>query len=1029
MVNSDRLWWVQHGTSQETAQTSAACVWPCETKKQCASPGGVVSEAGNGMFTESMSEANRVWSSSNCVNDPSANDIFRLPDQDFSCAGLQEGSFQSSKYCNVFHRCTNGQRKDFQCAKATNSPYDLWWNEATSQCDWPCKITCQKPIYGTQKSAQDIQSEDRSLNEEECRGFQGPVVNPITPPMIIVSRPIPKPYPDDPYTCPGSGLFISPRICNVYYECRGAGQAPVNAFYCDNGFFDNVSKTCRATSQIQCPYNPITMYPIVPLLEPNAPEDVSCATFGYYIIHSNRFCNLYYVCDGKTAQPQTFRCYDRQNLEDAVYNRETKRCESRSGTSCQGEILPLRQRFQSSPVDHTRLAELQPLSCRADQQYLAEHDRYCNLYHSCILGRYQMYACVSIGGFNRTSYFYYTNGDCAAPNNAQCGPNKSVFAYERLFPGDSYPQQQNFNGGKDQHNYFLPVISPSMAYTGQTNFGFVTLKNLLEPLLECESTNNYFIPHKKFCNLFYECNSGKLRINICLDQSTNLFAGIFDKTLGRCKPFNSVECPSNAIYNPTEAAQIKSQNISNEQNTKSNQYQYDNSNNLSFNTDSKFSCAGRQSGYYESEWCNVFFRCLNGKRIDTKCGPGQKNGELITYDLWWEHQNSTYDLYRPKTFFGSDEEAKCEWPCKVKCNKPIWTQNGLKQSSDAIATQDAEKHPGCTIQNTISFNTFNGVPLSVSNNNNNVYKSYETENSNPSGFFCENDGTFRDPLFCNIYHICINKQRRTFHCKQHETDGTGKAVSIYSVEKNSCVSRDEGIQSCTGLVYDPNYMNLPAYKDLPAIPRTCDRLGVQRAADSDSVYCDLFYWCEKINAEPLYFQCNAAVFGKGVAFFNQEIKQCDSSVNVNCPYPNKLYSNILTNQMSQNQGNIINSPSIINGLGQPSPYVMQIVAGLLDPAPGYLSLPSNQFQTSFNCQGNAPGYYPNPEYCDLFHYCYANGQFKTYVCASMQNRYQLWWSHQTEPGRRDVRFKKKKKNYYYFFCFVFRIYFVIGHVI
>ena len=86
----------------------------------------------------------------------------------------------------------------------------------------------------------------------------------------------------------------------------------------------------------------------------------------------------------------------------------------------------------------------------------------------------------------------------------------------------------------------------------------------------------------------------------------------------------------------------------------------------------------------------------------------------------------------------------------------------------------------------------------------------------------------------------------------------------------------------------------------------------------------------------------------------------------------------------------------------PSPYMRQIVSGFLDPAPGFLSLTSAQFQTNFVCPFDAPGYYPNNEYCDIFHYCYTNGQFKTYVCASMQNGYQLWWSHQTEPGRRDV---------------------------
>ena len=164
-----------------------------------------------------------------------------------------------------------------------------------------------------------------------------------------------------------------------------------------------------------------------------------------------------------------------------------------------------------------------------------------------------------------------------------------------------------------------------------------------------------------------------------------------------------------------------------------------------------------------------------------------------------------------------------------------------------------------------------------------------------------------------------------------------------------------------------------------------------------------FIGARKPNTEPVFFHCNAAVFGKGIAFYNPESKQCDNSQNVNCPYPNKLYSSIVTNNIAQSQSSInLPTQGIVNGLGQASPYIMQVVSGMMDPAPGYLSLPSNTFQTSFTCNNNPPGYYPNPEYCDLFHYCYPNGQYKTYVCASMQNRYQLWWSHQTEPGRRDV---------------------------
>ena len=112
MLNSDRLWWVQHGSSQEVAQTSAACVWPCETKKQCSSLGGTVIQLTNGSYIESVTETERIWRSSSCGEEKLANnDIFKISDTSFSCNGLTEGSFYASKYCNIFHRCTSGKRK------------------------------------------------------------------------------------------------------------------------------------------------------------------------------------------------------------------------------------------------------------------------------------------------------------------------------------------------------------------------------------------------------------------------------------------------------------------------------------------------------------------------------------------------------------------------------------------------------------------------------------------------------------------------------------------------------------------------------------------------------------------------------------------------------------------------------------------------------------------------------------------------------------------------------------------------------
>lgn len=559
MLNQDRLWWVQHGSPQETPQTTAACVWPCETKKPCLSPGGSVVEVSPGKYEESVNEAERVWRSANCATTTNGgiDDIFKIIDKEFSCQGLAEGSFYPSKYCNVFHRCTNGKRKDFQCAKATNSPYDLWWNEETNQCDWPCKVTCNKAIYGASKTAYEIQNEDRSLNIEECRKVMKslPLVTPnsILPVAVVSSKPIGGPLPDEYFVCRSVGLTISLKYCNVYYECKSFGQPPSEAFYCVDGNFDNNAKMCKPSNLVQCQYNPPLVFPFISIPELSPPEEVGCSnTIGYYIIHSNRYCNIYYTCDGRSSKPTAHRCYDRINLEDGIFNREKRRCESKLTTACEGEIFPIKIRYQSSPVDHTRLADLQPLTCRSDQQYLAEHDKYCNLYHSCILGKYQMYSCVTLGSFDKTSYFYYTNGDCSAPNEAQCGPNKSIYPYEKLFPNvePTPPTVPKYN---QQQSKYTPIVSPSVQYKGQATFGSVSLKNTLpySPMCSLER-EKYFIAHPKYCNIFYECYNGEMTTFACIDSSTGTFSGIFDENLKSCKPFNQVDCPYNSLYNPED---------------------------------------------------------------------------------------------------------------------------------------------------------------------------------------------------------------------------------------------------------------------------------------------------------------------------------------------------------------------------------------------------------------------------------------------------------------------------------------------
>ncbi|CAF0749609.1 unnamed protein product [Brachionus calyciflorus] len=1014
MLNSDRLWWVQHGSSQEVPQTSAACVWPCETKNKCQSPGGSIIEVGNGKYDESQNEAEKVWRNSNCAGNSGLTDVFKLSDQESNnCQGQPEGAFFASKYCNIFHRCTNGKRKDFQCPKATNTPYDLWWNDEKSQCDWPCKIQCNKPIYGSQKTSQQIQNEDRNLNEEECRlamkKFESPKKNFIitqtnpttfttttststststpmqtttTTQVRIESKQILGTMPDENFFCRNIGLGLSPKYCNVYYDCKQYGQIPNTGYYCLDGFFDPMTKSCKLSAQVQCPYNPQLVYPFVALVEQTSPEDIKCSnSIGSYIIHSNKFCNIYYVCDGRSTKPIVNRCYDRVNLEDGVFNRELRRCEAKNLGICEGEILPMKLKYQSSPLDHTKYSDLQALSCRNDQQYLAEHDKYCNLYHSCILGKYQMYACVTLGSFDKTSYFYYTNGDCAAPNSAQCAPNKAIYPYEKLFPNEKVK--------------YTPVISPSLNYKGQASLSSVSIKVTLPYTPVCSlDREKYLIPHSKFCNVFYECVHGKLSTFACIDSTTGLFSGVFDPIIRACKPFNRVDCPSNQLFTPEFDSGLSYNQV---------KYQAD----YSFKTESNFSCVDKINGYYESEWCNVFYRCVNGKRIDAKCSSGNTHSGdyLFQYDLWWEHQNSTYNPMNPLIFTGPDEDAKCEWPCKVKCEKPVWLEKGKSQPSKLIQNHDFELHPECFNSNEKIYKDEEVVNFHKINE----YQAQDMDTVNPSGFYCETDGTFRDPIYCNLFHVCNGKEKKTYQCKplnSHET------VSIFDQEKGYCVSKDDGFSKCNGVLFDPNFMNLPAYRDLPTPLRPCLESGVFRAFDKDAKYCDLYYWCEKSFSEPLYFYCDYATYGREPAYFNFDTKQCESSYTVRCDPPNKVYSGVayqnkVVTENKNNNNNVkkdeekIDTETVLKNFLQASPYMMQIVSGLLDPAPGYLSLPSSQFQTNFKCPLNAPGYYPNSEFCDIFHYCYSNGQFKTYVCASMQNQYQLWWSHQTEPGRRD----------------------------
>ncbi len=175
--NGDRLWYAENSDAQTTPQTDVQCAFPCELKRECTSPGGILMENGT-VVSESTSEVKRIKESCTKVAaDASSvdrtNDIFQLPVADQgenSCQGKPDGSFQGDeKYCNVFHVCYAGTKRDFLCPKAMNSEYELWWDETKSRCDWPCKVKCSKQVFGGTKGSSEIQQIDRLVNAAECQ--------------------------------------------------------------------------------------------------------------------------------------------------------------------------------------------------------------------------------------------------------------------------------------------------------------------------------------------------------------------------------------------------------------------------------------------------------------------------------------------------------------------------------------------------------------------------------------------------------------------------------------------------------------------------------------------------------------------------------------------------------------------------------------------------------------------------------------------------------------------------------------------
>ncbi len=128
-----------------------------------------------------------------------------------------------------------------------------------------------------------------------------------------------------------------------------------------------------------------------------------------------------------------------------------------------------------------------------------------------------------------------------------------------------------------------------------------------------------------------------------------------------------------------------------------------------------------------------------------------------------------------------------------------------------------------------------------------------------SGFSCDGRfGTFADPLFCNIFHECEADVKRSFVCG---------AASLFDAKTGKCVT---GADKCEGLIYEEEFLYVPAVKDLPVgSGKACSTQGVFRAVDNEKKnYCDLFYLCNKINETPIYFYCDIEFLSKKAALCN-----------------------------------------------------------------------------------------------------------------------------------------------------------------
>ena len=954
------------------------------------------------------------------------------------------------------------------------------------------RIQCTGSVYGTSTSAEEVRQENALLFSNECAGYETNVYSQANtavfnnqaiiyssspeesqPARSTMSKLIENPDPN--FICTQAGKFPTRRYCNVYYECSDAGLPPTQTFECINSFFDRSQGLCMPKDQVPC-LGGIYPYDSIPI--DRNPDSLQCSTNSGFQLHTSRqFCNIYYLCDGTQTTPTAFRCFDRQTQQEGIYDPFAERCDSRENSNCQNAILNLSQTqlYRSVSIDYTRLPDLSILPCKYDQQYVIEHEQYCNLYHVCRQGDYHLYACISNGKDNQpTSYFYQPNGQCAAALPTLCPKTKSVFNYGRLL-------------ATANSEIFQPLIM-SESQQQQHNYGSIPIQERVEPIPKCRSTDNYIISHARYCNLFYGCREGELILYACVDRLTNSYGGIFQSATGNCiSPSEDLnECSTNELFRPLISptthmyprAALRSYTMLETVNkTLMNNHvkRFNETNKIK----SSFSCLNRVDGYYESEWCNIFYRCIAGKRIDERC-PLAGIHVLANYDLWWQHQNIKYNSTNPHYYGGLDYKVRCEWPCRVECKKPIWMSvDNTNGNADQVLKRDRTLRPSCSlimnkkVDNTIrmsepmimysdipnpsnytcplnlqgvkarladpkycnvfhecintkligsflciesqfgikendcvEFTAISNCPqerrysysrsrLAAQSSSPKYYEAVEVRSVNPSGYDCITDGIHTDPMFCNLFHACSGHSRRTFQCRQTGTDGINNGVSTFDLNTKSCIRFSSYL--CSSLLYNQEFVILPVMFKPPTVS-PCGRQGFFPVSDVTAQYCNMFAWCPKGHGEPKVFECVPSLPGAHSGAFDMSRRSCTSRVT--CPHArHSTPYNISLLAMTLR-------PKVVS-IGQRKQF--SLTSTMLEN--GYIAL-GVDFQTSFTCPPGTTGFFSNPNYCDVFHYCYETGELSSFVCASMPNRYQLWWSHQNEPGRPDVRinFIENKKE-------------------